>query len=70
MLRDRYEPMNLLALIPSLHIALESVLAQLDCLLDDDGLLATFGEVGSMSTSMWEIEKFPRRNDAVFPPLL
>jgi hypothetical protein len=22
-------------------------------------LLATFGEVGSMSTSMWDIEKFP-----------
>jgi hypothetical protein len=31
-------------------------------------LLATFGEVGSMSTSMWDIEKCPLRNDAVFPP--
>jgi hypothetical protein len=38
--------------------------------LDDLRLLGTFGEVGSMSTSMWEIEKLPHRNDAVFPPLL
>ena len=38
MLRDRYEPMNLLALVPGLHIALESVLAQLDRLLDDEVL--------------------------------
>jgi hypothetical protein len=30
----------------------------------------TFGEVGSMGTSMWEIEKLPLRNNAVFPPLL
>jgi hypothetical protein len=30
----------------------------------------TFGEVGSMSTAMWEIEKLPLRNDAVFPLLL
>jgi hypothetical protein len=33
-------------------------------------LLATFGEVGSMSASMGEIEKFPLRSDAVFLPLL
>jgi hypothetical protein len=34
------------------------------------GLLATFDEIGSMSTSIWDIEKLPHRNDAVFPPLL
>jgi len=33
-------------------------------------LLASFGEVGSLSTSLWEIEKFLPRNDAAFPPLL
>jgi hypothetical protein len=32
--------------------------------------MTLFGEVGSMSTSMWEIEKFPHRNDTVFPSLL
>jgi hypothetical protein len=25
--------------------------------------------MGSMSTSMWEIEKCPLRSDAIFPPL-
>jgi transposase, IS5 family len=39
MLRDRYEPMNLFALVPALSLALEPALAQLDRLLDDDVLL-------------------------------
>ncbi|HSH82300.1 MAG TPA: ISNCY family transposase [Herpetosiphonaceae bacterium] len=38
MLRDRYEPLNLFALVPTLGMALEPVLARLDSLLDDDTL--------------------------------
>src|SRR6476469_10418366 len=38
MLRDRYEPMNLFAVVPALSFALDRVLAQLDTLLDDDVL--------------------------------
>lgn len=38
MLRDRYEPLNLFALVPTLGMALEPVLARLDTLLDDDTL--------------------------------
>lgn len=38
MLRDRYEPLDLFALVPALGMALEPVLAQLDTLLDDDTL--------------------------------
>jgi IS5 family transposase len=38
MLRDRYEPMNIFALVPALSFAMEPVLAQLDWLLDDDTL--------------------------------
>jgi hypothetical protein len=36
--------------------------------LDDLRLLSSFGEVGSMRTVMWAIEKRSPRNDAVFPP--
>ena len=38
MLRDRYDPMNLFTLVPTLSLALEPVLAQLDRLLEDDWL--------------------------------
>jgi transposase, IS5 family len=38
MLRERYTPMNLFALVPTLRVALEPVLTQLDHLLDDDTL--------------------------------
>jgi transposase, IS5 family len=38
MLRERYEPMNLFALVPGLRLALDPVLTQLDRLLDDDTL--------------------------------
>ncbi len=38
MLRDRYEPMNLFALVPALSYTIDRVLAQLDTLLDDDRL--------------------------------
>ena len=38
MLRDRYEPLNLFALVPGLGMALEPVLAQRDTLRDDDTL--------------------------------
>ena len=38
MLRDRYEAMNLFDLVPTLSLALEPVLTQLDMLLDDDTL--------------------------------
>jgi transposase, IS5 family len=38
MLRDRYEPMNLFARIPTLSLQLDPVLAQIDTLLDDDTL--------------------------------
>jgi IS5 family transposase len=38
MLRDRYGPMDLLALITTLSMAMDPVLAQLDRLLDDDVL--------------------------------
>ncbi len=38
MLRDRYAPQDLFALVPSAGLALEPVLAQLDRLLDDDDL--------------------------------
>ncbi len=38
MLRDRYQPMNLFALVPALSYTIDRVLAQLDTLLDDDTL--------------------------------
>jgi transposase, IS5 family len=38
MLRDRYAPMNLFTLVPTLSLALDPVLTQLDRLLDDDTL--------------------------------
>ena len=38
MLRDRYTPQDLFALVPSAGLALDPVLAQLDTLLDDDAL--------------------------------
>jgi transposase, IS5 family len=38
MLRDRYAPQDLFALVPSASLALDPVLAQLDTLLDDDEL--------------------------------
>jgi transposase, IS5 family len=38
MLRDRYAPQDLFALVPSAGLALDPVLAQLDTLLDDDEL--------------------------------
>ncbi len=38
MLRDRYEPMNVFAVVPALSYTLDRVLAQLDTLLDDDTL--------------------------------
>src|SRR5215217_1541814 len=38
MLRDRYEPMNLFALVPALGLELEPVLVRLDALLDEDAL--------------------------------
>src|SRR5215217_1229531 len=38
MLRDRYAPLNLFDLVPTLSMAMEPVLAQLDTLLDDDTL--------------------------------
>jgi hypothetical protein len=38
MLRERYEPMNLFALVPPLSMALDPVLTQLDRVLDDDTL--------------------------------
>jgi transposase, IS5 family len=38
MLRDRYAPMNLFALVPALSMALDPVLTQLDRVLDDDTL--------------------------------
>ena len=40
MLRDRYEPMDLFALVPQLALAMDPVQAQLDHLLDDDVLFA------------------------------
>jgi transposase, IS5 family len=38
MLRDRYDPLNLFALVPTLGFQLEPVLTQLDTLLEDDTL--------------------------------
>jgi IS5 family transposase len=38
MLRDRYEPMNLFAVVSGLSLALDPVLTQLDRVLDDDAL--------------------------------
>ncbi len=38
MLRDRYAPQDLCALVPQLQLALDPELAQLDQLLDDDAL--------------------------------
>src|SRR4051794_32449952 len=40
MLRDRYAPVALLALLPQLDLRLDPVLAQVDRLLDDDELFA------------------------------
>jgi transposase, IS5 family len=39
MLRDRYDPIDLFALIPGLSLAMDPVLAQLDQLLEDDALV-------------------------------
>jgi hypothetical protein len=36
MLRDRYEPLNLFAYIPTLRMQMDPVLTQMDTLLDDD----------------------------------
>jgi len=36
--RDRYAPMNLFTLVSALSLALDPVLTQRDCLLDDDAL--------------------------------
>jgi IS5 family transposase len=38
MLRDRYTPMNVFAVVPALSYTLDRILAQLDTLLDDDRL--------------------------------
>ena len=38
MLRDRYEPRDVFAVVPALSFTLDRVLAQLDTLLDDDTL--------------------------------
>jgi transposase, IS5 family len=38
MLRDRYEPMHLFALVSALSLALDPVLTQWDRMLDDDTL--------------------------------
>ncbi len=38
MLRDRYDPVDLFALVPAVTLAFEPVLARLDTLLDDDTL--------------------------------
>jgi transposase, IS5 family len=38
MLRDRYQPMDLFALVPALSLQTDPVLTQLDRLLDDDAL--------------------------------
>ena len=38
MLRDRYDPMNLFAYIPTLSMQMDPVLTQMDTLLDDDVL--------------------------------
>ncbi len=38
MLRDRYEPLNLFALVPTLSMTMEPVLARLDAVLDDDAI--------------------------------
>ena len=40
MLRDRYEPVDLFALVPQLQLAFDPQLAQLDRLLDDDEFYA------------------------------
>ena len=36
MIRDRYDPVSLFALVPELHLEFEPELAALDRLLDDD----------------------------------
>ncbi len=41
MLRDRYEPMNVFAVVPALSYTLDRVIAHLDTLLDDDTLFQT-----------------------------
>src|SRR5437762_7387257 len=43
MLRDRYAPQDLFALVPKLQLALDPELAQLDRLLDDDELFQRVG---------------------------
>src|SRR5512135_1768058 len=40
MLRDRYDPVDLFALVPQLGLQFEPQLAQLDRLLDDDEIFA------------------------------
>src|SRR6188474_1804586 len=41
MLTDRYDPVDLFAMVPGLRLQLEPVLVQLDRLLEDDRLFAT-----------------------------
>jgi transposase, IS5 family len=38
MLRDRYDPMDLFAIVPALSLAMDPILTQLDQLLEDDAL--------------------------------
>jgi hypothetical protein len=49
MRRDRYDPMDLCARVPTLSLALEPVLAQLDRLLDDDVLFQQVKAAASAS---------------------
>ena len=39
MLRDRYAPVDILAMAPQLSYSIESVSAQINELLDDDGII-------------------------------
>jgi IS5 family transposase len=41
MLRDRYDPINLFAMVPSLTMQMDPILAQMDRLLEDDRLFQT-----------------------------
>jgi hypothetical protein len=45
MIVDRYDPINLFEMVPKLKLEFEPELAQLDQLLDDDGLFKSlFGK--------------------------
>ena len=63
MIVDRYEPVNLLELIPELRLEMEPELTQLDRLLDDDEIFS--GVKADLSRRHPNSERLGRRSTSV-----